>query len=74
MALNHVLVENLIRIVSHGGGVQVSAKAILVDNLVLIAGAARASGATVTITDCEVLLVDSMVQIASHGGGRVIFT
>lgn len=62
---------DIVRIVSHGGGVIVdSSKAT--DDLVRIASQAATSGATVIIRGAGNKSMDDLVRIASHGKGKVI--
>jgi 5-enolpyruvylshikimate-3-phosphate synthase len=61
------------RIVSAGGGVEISADGKMANELQRIASVASNSGATVRIKDASNLISNEMQRIASAGGGNVIF-
>jgi hypothetical protein len=67
------MTQDLVRIVSAGGGVQVDASLKLTDDLVRIAAAARQSGARIEIKNSGRKLTQDLVRVASAGGGNVLF-
>ena len=64
--------DDLVRIVSAGGGVQLDAKSRLTDDLIRIAAAAKLSGAHVTFEGMSSRLTDDLVRIGAAGKGHVI--
>ena len=65
--------DDLIRIVSHGGGLDVDLSALKADEVVRIVSFAPSSGASIILRNFTVWSVDELVRIAAIGKGRVIF-
>ena len=61
--------DNIVRIVSAGGSVILSAADRATDNLVHIASVAAREGSTVTIRDAGDKFTDDLVRIVSAGKG-----
>lgn len=67
-------VNDLIRIASLGGGLELNAKNYTTNDLIRIASLASGKGARITISVLEKKLsVDDMIRIASLGKGCVSF-
>jgi hypothetical protein len=67
-------VDQMVRIASAGGGLDLSGQILSVDQLVRIASAASSHKAMIIIpTKDFILSVDQMVRIASAGKGSVVF-
>ena len=65
--------DQLVRIVTAGGGIEVRASSLSEDQLTRITAAASSSGATVRIKSAGAMTADQLVRIGTTGGGRVEF-
>ena len=65
--------DQILKIVTSGGGVIIDASGRMTDQLIRIAAAAAATGAVVIIKNTKNMMSDSMVKIATAGRGSVIF-
>lgn len=67
-------VNDLVRIASLGGGLELNAKNYTSNDLIRIASLASGKGARITISVLEKkLTIDEMIRIASLGNGCVSF-
>lgn len=64
--------DQLVKIVSSGGGVIIDAKGKTTDQLVKIAFASSKSGAKIILTNCNSKTTDQLFKIGSAGNGNVI--
>jgi hypothetical protein len=71
--ISHMPTADLVRLVSHGGGVLIEAAKRPVDELILIARAAGGSKARVTLRGIGGMPLDDLINIARHGMGSVSF-
>ena len=67
------MTDQLVRIVSAGGGMIIDGDGKMTDQLVRIAEAASQSGAKIIITNVGTKITDQLVRIATAGKGNVIF-
>ena len=65
--------DDLVRIVSYGGGMSLSATRFNAEQLQRVASYAKSSGARLVVKDADRLQTEDLQKIASHGGGRVFF-
>lgn len=65
--------DDIVRILSAGGGLKLSTAFKSVDTLVRFASAARSKGARLVLEVTSILSVDDLVRISSAGGGAVSF-
>ena len=65
--------DQFIRIASAGGGLKISAKNYMTDQLIRIASAASTGGGQIILVDINNLLTDQLIRIAGAGKGRVVF-
>lgn len=72
MSLN-LPTNDLIRLVAAGGGLTVSARNFVVEDLIRIASAAANKRSRIVITDANAATVDNLIRIAAAGGGTVEF-
>jgi len=72
MTLRLFTTDELVRIAAAGGGFRLDANLRPVDDLVRIASAARAGGATVIFFGLALRHVDDLVRISSSGRGFVL--
>jgi hypothetical protein len=66
-------VQELIQIVSYGGGLDISSKKLTVQDAIQLASYSQAKGAKITLRDSGKWTVQEAIQIASYGKGNVIF-
>ncbi len=67
------LTDDLIRIASAGGGLEIPASSKMTDDLIRIASAGGRSGASLRITGAGAKMTSDLIRIASAGAGRVTF-
>ncbi len=65
--------DDLVKIVSFGGGVIFDASSRTIDDLVKIVSFASKSAPLVILRNCENKQTDDLVRIASFAKGKVIF-
>ena len=65
--------DNLVKIVSNGGGIRIDGEKRTSDSLVKIAKAARQGQVNLQIYNVDNKTTDLLVKIAKAGEGRVIF-
>lgn len=68
----HWSAEDLVRIVSYGGGIDTSAKRLSVEDAVRIASYAANKGSTVIFRETTHWSAQDAIRIASYGKGHVI--
>jgi DNA replication protein len=73
MALENRTTDDLVRIISSGGGLEMVSAHRTVDDLVRIAAAAARSGARVKLLGVGHRTVDDLVRVAASGKGMVTF-
>jgi hypothetical protein len=73
MDLTMKTTEELLKIAGEGGGLVLNGGKRTTDELALIAGAAKRSGATIIFRNMAVRKTESLLKIAKAGKGRVIF-
>jgi hypothetical protein len=67
------MTDDLIRIASAGGGLEIAAGSKMTDDLIRIASAGGRSGASLRITGAGTKMTNDLIRIASAGAGRVTF-
>ena len=65
--------DDLVRIVSYGGGLDFDASSRSTEDLVRIASYAQSGSARVTLRGISSRSVEDLVRIASYGQGHVVF-
>ena len=66
-------IDQLVKIISAGGGMRIDATGKTVDQLVKIAAAGAATRSQLIISNAESKTVDQLVRIAAAGKGCVFF-
>lgn len=65
--------DDLVKIVSYGGGVSIDGASKSTDDLVRIVSYAQSKAPWVIIRNADARSTDDLVRIASYGKGKVIF-
>lgn len=66
-------VDQLVRIVANGGGLEVDAARMRVDDIVRIAANASSSRAQIEVINANRLTPDELVRVAANSKGTVFF-